>query len=246
MNQAVDLASLSPEVREIWLTRDEEPESCAPFIVPESRGHELDRIESIEMAEKILIRAKDFLKSREIDCFFRRIVLEETYDEIGKHYGITGNRARDIFRRTDIKLRSKAFVPLLTPTRFPKLIFGNQRIERPRPIRIRVGKWVPPQDRHIHPNGLGWVENTASVDETAYVGPKAKVLGFAQVKDYALIVDDAIVKDHAVISGDAVIGGFATIRDRAHIHGTRRDDGSLVCVFKTGPFAAKVRGGIFS
>ena len=32
---------------------------------------------------------------------------------------------------------------------------------------------------HKHPNGKGWVENTANVAETAYVGPKALVYGNA-------------------------------------------------------------------
>ena len=32
---------------------------------------------------------------------------------------------------------------------------------------------------HRHPNGGGWVQDTAHVDDTAYVGPKAWVYGSA-------------------------------------------------------------------
>lgn len=34
---------------------------------------------------------------------------------------------------------------------------------------------------HRHPNGGGWVQDTASVDETARIGPDAQVFGNARV-----------------------------------------------------------------
>ena len=34
---------------------------------------------------------------------------------------------------------------------------------------------------HRHPNGGGWVQDTASVDETAHIGPDAQVFGTARV-----------------------------------------------------------------
>ncbi len=34
---------------------------------------------------------------------------------------------------------------------------------------------------HRHPNGGGWVQDTAHVDPTAYVGPSAEVSGSAWV-----------------------------------------------------------------
>ena len=34
-----------------------------------------------------------------------------------------------------------------------------------------------------HPNGGGWVADTATVSETAYVGPEAMVFGNAEVYD---------------------------------------------------------------
>lgn len=248
MNQAPAIKDLSPEVKRIWLTRHEEPEPCEPFMVSESRGVELDRLERIDQAEKILQRAKDWLSKRELDCLFRRAVLEETYKEIGMRHGVRGDRAKQLFDRACRKLRSPRFVLNHKQKQkpFPKLSFGSQRIERPKPIRM--GKWLPqelPQDAHIHPNGLGWVANTASVSASAYVGPSAKVLGFAEVRDYAVIADHAIIKDHATVSGDAVVGGYSTIRDHAQVHGERQKDGSLICTFQNGPFCQVFQGGIF-
>jgi len=73
-----------------------------------------------------------------------------------------------------------------------------------------------------HPNGGGWVQDTAKVDATAYVGPNAmvldaaQVLGHASVEDFAVVRDSARVKDHARVFGaakiegnDTVVGGYA-------------------------------------
>ena len=40
---------------------------------------------------------------------------------------------------------------------------------------------------HKHPNGGGWVANTASVAESVYVGPKAQVSGLARVYGSAVV-----------------------------------------------------------
>ena len=47
---------------------------------------------------------------------------------------------------------------------------------------------------HQHPNGGGWVENTASVEFSAYVGPWAVVYGNARVFRYALVSGNARVR----------------------------------------------------
>jgi len=38
-----------------------------------------------------------------------------------------------------------------------------------------------PVPAHKHPNGGGWVANTAKVHKTAHVGPRAQVFGETQV-----------------------------------------------------------------
>lgn len=58
-----------------------------------------------------------------------------------------------------------------------------------------------------HPNGGGWVANSAHVDATAYVAPNAMVL------DGAHVLDHAVINDYAVISGPRV-----TIEDNARVY----------------------------
>ena len=60
---------------------------------------------------------------------------------------------------------------------------------------------------HKHPNGKGWVENTANVAETAYVGPKAVVYDYAVVCGNAKVCGSAEVYGGAVVSGDVCVSG---------------------------------------
>ncbi|NQT88797.1 hypothetical protein HQ560_18665, partial [bacterium] len=74
-----------------------------------------------------------------------------------------------------------------------------------------------------HPNGGGWVAETAQVAATAYVGRDAMVLGNAKaldhaiVEDFAIVTDKAVVSDHArisgqgIVKGDAKAGGYARV-----------------------------------
>jgi len=89
-----------------------------------------------------------------------------------------------------------------------------------------------------HPNGGGFVANTAHVADTAFVGPGAMVLDsgrvegsariedFAQVRGDASVKDNAILSDHALVKDDAVIDGNARVRDYAFIteHAHLTDD----------------------
>ena len=50
-----------------------------------------------------------------------------------------------------------------------------------------------PVAAHKHPNGGGWVADSATVADSAYVGPDAKVY------------DDAKVSGNAVVSGNAEV-----------------------------------------
>ena len=76
-----------------------------------------------------------------------------------------------------------------------------------------------PVAAHKHPNGGGWVANTATVAETAYVGPKAKVYGNAEVIGNAQISDNAQVRDNARVYGNASASGNAKIYGDAHVYG---------------------------
>ena len=48
-------------------------------------------------------------------------------------------------------------------------------------MTITVNFGSRPVPAHQHPNGGGWVENTALVAPTAYVGPTARVSGNDEV-----------------------------------------------------------------
>lgn len=82
-----------------------------------------------------------------------------------------------------------------------------------------------------HPNGGGFVADTARVDASAYIGPEAMVLdqaqvrGEARIEDYAVVMNKAVVRDHARVSGhalvrdDAEVSGHGKVRDWATVQG---------------------------
>ncbi len=76
-----------------------------------------------------------------------------------------------------------------------------------------------------HPNGGGWVENTARVSHTVYVGPNAKVCGNAIAQAYARITDNAVISDyghvqaHAQVSGNAKVKGYAIVYQHCVVSG---------------------------
>lgn len=73
-----------------------------------------------------------------------------------------------------------------------------------------------------HPNGGGWVAQTATVADTAYVGPGAMVLGRAKVLDQAIIEDYAVVDGDAVVSGHGRVSGQAVVGKSARVGGYAR------------------------
>jgi hypothetical protein len=94
---------------------------------------------------------------------------------------------------------------------------------------------------HRHPNGGGFIADSAHADATSFVGPEARVLGNAKVldrariEDHAVVVnatvkDDAVVSDYAVIDKDSVVGGHARVRDFASVTGnsTLKDDAKVL------------------
>ena len=53
-----------------------------------------------------------------------------------------------------------------------------------------------PVAAHRHPNGGGWVADTASVADTAFVGPDARVSGSAHVSGDAMVSGDTVVTEY--------------------------------------------------
>jgi hypothetical protein len=80
-------------------------------------------------------------------------------------------------------------------------------------------------EQHQHPNGGGWVANTAWVSESAYVGSSTQVFGNARVSGNAWVsgnarvFGDARVSDHAQVSGNAWVFGNARVYDYARVSG---------------------------
>ena len=75
---------------------------------------------------------------------------------------------------------------------------------------------------HRHPNGGGWVQDTASVDETAHIGPAAQVYGSARVYGNAEVCGNARVSGSARVSGTARVSGSAQVSGAARVSGNAR------------------------
>lgn len=87
---------------------------------------------------------------------------------------------------------------------------------------------------HAHPNGGGWVANTARVADSVYVGPNAMVLGEAKlsgnvrVEDHAVVADVVTATDNVVISGHAIVDGGGMFYDNGWKAGSVTLSGNVV------------------
>ena len=80
-------------------------------------------------------------------------------------------------------------------------------------------------DGHRHPNGKGWVADSASVDKSVFVGPRAIVRGNSRITGEVRIegaawVENVQIRGHVTVSGNARIyggsvSGDAVITDNA-------------------------------
>ena len=68
---------------------------------------------------------------------------------------------------------------------------------------------------HQHPNGGGWVQNTARVDPSAFVENNALVYGNAWVSGNAQVSGNAWVYGNARVYGDAWVSGNARVSGNA-------------------------------
>jgi len=76
-------------------------------------------------------------------------------------------------------------------------------------------------EQHQHRNGLGWVANTARVDDTVFVGPHALVYGKAQLTERVSVVDSAQVSGEAQLSGDVIVSGNAWVEGKTKANSGR-------------------------
>jgi len=117
---------------------------------------------------------------------------------------------------------------------------GVERRRYPYAVQLSGASVIPQAETyakgagHAHPNGGGWVANTASVADSVYVAPNAMVLGTANVsgnvriEDYAIVAGSATVKDNAVISGHAIVDGGGMIYDNGWKSGSVTVSGNAV------------------
>ena len=91
-----------------------------------------------------------------------------------------------------------------------------------------------PVAAHQHPNGGGWVADTATVGDTARVSIDAWVFGDAQVCDNAKIYGNAKVCGNALVSGNAEVYGNAQVSGDAKVYGKIKITGNAV--IKVGDF----------
>ena len=76
--------------------------------------------------------------------------------------------------------------------------------------KYKFGDGKGPVPAHQHPNGGGWVADTAKVADTSYVGPDAWVYGNAEVSGTARVYGDVQVSGTARVSGDAWVSDYNT------------------------------------
>jgi len=74
---------------------------------------------------------------------------------------------------------------------------------------------------HLHSNGGGWVDNTASVASSVFVGPYAMVLGYSNLTGNVVLVNTAVVKD-------ANMSGHAQVQENGFVVGGHLSDNVIV------------------
>lgn len=103
----------------------------------------------------------------------------------------------------------ESHVPFLSKTRYPYAIeLQGASVQQ---------KYDTGVSGHKHPNGGGFVADTAMVADTVYVAENAQVLGYANVSGNARLLGHAVVGGSAKVSGNAIIGDSACVAGQASV-----------------------------
>ena len=86
-------------------------------------------------------------------------------------------------------------------------------------LQTRLCRNLIESEWHQHPNGKGWVQNTARVDSSVYVFGSAQVFGNARVLGDARVYGNAQVSGSARVFGDAWVSGSAQVSGDARVSG---------------------------
>ena len=81
---------------------------------------------------------------------------------------------------------------------------------------------------HAHPNGGGWVSDSAKVSDSVYVGKNATVSGNAELTGNVRVEDHAVVANGVKASGNAVISGHAIVDGGGWVYDNDWKYGSVV------------------
>ena len=90
---------------------------------------------------------------------------------------------------------------------------------------------------HRHPNGGGWVADTAYVAPSAYVAFNAKVFNYAEVHGDVVISDCARISNYSRISGEIIISNYS------RVSGIQRSDGYTFIYVPDADGVMKVQAG---
>jgi carbonic anhydrase/acetyltransferase-like protein (isoleucine patch superfamily) len=72
-------------------------------------------------------------------------------------------------------------------------------------------------EAHRHPNGGGWVANTAKVDPAVYVSASSEVFDKAEIRGHVIIKGRCRVFGHAKIDGNVTLLGDVTVGENVRI-----------------------------
>ena len=98
-------------------------------------------------------------------------------------------------------------VPFLSKTRYPYAVeIEGASVQQ---------KYETGVSGHKHPNGGGFVADTARVADSAYVAENAQVLGYADVSGNARILGHSVVAGTANVLGNAIVGDSACVCGQA-------------------------------
>jgi UDP-3-O-[3-hydroxymyristoyl] glucosamine N-acyltransferase len=97
-------------------------------------------------------------------------------------------------------------------TKMTKIVYQVNRISKGRVVEGYTDVLYLNGVRHYpHPNGGGFVAETAQVDATAFVGSDSMVLGYARIRDHSSIEDTSIVKGYCRLYGGAIVAGDSVL-----------------------------------
>ena len=111
--------------------------------------------------------------------------------------------------------------------------------------RFHADELEPRVDAHRHPNGGGWIANTAKVATSVYVAANSEVFGHAEINGHTIIRGRCRVFGNARIDGDITLLGDVVVKDNARIYGRATITGRIdlknnVCVYGTSGIRGEV------